>query len=102
MGLDITLQRVQAYRVFENGTIITVSQLFPVTDVEDFTVSPQRAQIRAAEERRTRSREGRTVVRLVKSLAIPDGTALILRPPTGVGADLREAVDPGVAHDPPR
>jgi len=44
LGLDITLQRVQAYRVFENGTIITVSQLFPVADVEDFTPSPQRAQ----------------------------------------------------------
>jgi len=57
MGLDITLQRVQAYRVFEDKTLITVSQLFPVPDVEEFTMSPQRAELRAIEERQTRTRE---------------------------------------------
>jgi hypothetical protein len=46
MGLDITLQRVQAYRVFDDRTVITVSQLFPVPDVEDFTISPQRAEVK--------------------------------------------------------
>jgi hypothetical protein len=37
MCLDITILRVQAYRVFDSKIVITVSQLFPVPDVEDFT-----------------------------------------------------------------
>ena len=48
MGVDLTLQRVQAYRVFDEKTVVTVSQLFPVPDVEEFTVSPQRQQLQAA------------------------------------------------------
>lgn len=99
MGLDITLQRVQAYRVFDDKTVITVSQLFPVADVEEFTVSPQRAELKAIEEKRGRSREGSTVVRLVTSGALPDGTPLFLRPTTEVSADVRAAVDDWVKDD---
>jgi hypothetical protein len=40
MGVYLVLQRVQTYRVFDDKTVVTVSQLFPVADVEEFTVSP--------------------------------------------------------------
>jgi hypothetical protein len=42
MSLDITLMRFQAYRA-EGQIVVTVSQLYPVPDVEDFTVAPARA-----------------------------------------------------------
>lgn len=79
MGVDVALQRVQAYRVFDDKTVVTVSQLFPVADVEEFTVSPQRQQLQAAEERRRTTREKSTVQRLVTAGSIPDGTPLMLR-----------------------
>jgi len=102
MGLDITLQRVQAYRVFDDRTVVTVSQLFPVPDVEEFTISPQRAEVRAVEQRRQQGREKSTVVRLVSLRTIPDGTVLQLRPTTEVTAEVRAAIEEWVAQDPPR
>jgi hypothetical protein len=42
MGLDITLTRVQAYRI-DAGVVVTVSQHYPPPDVEEFTVAPTRA-----------------------------------------------------------
>jgi alkylated DNA nucleotide flippase Atl1 len=102
MGLDITLQQVQAYRVFDNRTIVTVSQLFPVVDVEEFTVSPQRQQLQQAQDRRRTTREKSTVLRLVGSGAIADGTLLMLRPTTEVDADVRAAIDAWVKEQPTR
>ena len=102
MGLDLTLQRVQAYRVFDNRTVVTVSQLFPVPDVEDFTISPQRAEVKAVEERRQQGREKSTVVRLVAARSIADGTPLYLRPTTEVTAEVRAAVEEWVEESPPR
>ena len=40
---------------------------------------------------RVRQVHGNTVVRLVRSQAIPDGTELVLRPTVGVGPDVRDA-----------
>jgi alkylated DNA nucleotide flippase Atl1 len=102
MGLDITLIRVQAYRVADGQTIITVSQVFPVPDIEDFTVSPQRAQVQAVEERRRQGRERSTVIKLVASGAVPEGTELTLRPTTEVGPEVREQIEAWVAEDPNR
>lgn len=48
MGLDVSLIRFQAYRTCHE-TLVTVSQLFPVPTVEEFTVVP-RASTRAADQ----------------------------------------------------
>jgi hypothetical protein len=40
-GIDISLTRVQAYSM-EEGHVITVSQVWPVPQAEDFVVSPSR------------------------------------------------------------
>jgi hypothetical protein len=45
MGLDISLVQFQAYRT-DQETLVTVSQLFPVPTVEEFTVVP-RANVQA-------------------------------------------------------
>lgn len=102
MGLDITMQRVQAYRFGHDGVIVTVSQLFPVPDVEEFTISPQRAEAQQSKARRTRRRERSTVVRLLQSKLIPDGTPLTLVPTTEVDAEARERVQEWIAEDPRR
>src|SRR5215207_6878241 len=102
MGLGLTLQQVQAYRVFDDRTIVTVSQLFPVVDVEEFTVSPQRQQLQQAQDRRRSTREKSTVLRLVASGVIPDGTLLLLRPTTEVDADVRAAIANWVTEEPAR
>lgn len=102
MGLDITIQRVQAYRVHGDRLVITVSQLFPVPDVEDFTVSPQRAEARSQEASRRRVREKSAVVRLTQARVIPDGTELRLRPTSEVMEDVRDQIEAWIAEDPRR
>lgn len=99
MGLDITMQRVQAYRLGTEGVIVTVSQLFPVPDVEEFTISPQRAESGQTKARRTRKRERSTVVRLVRDKVIPDGTLLSLQPTTEFDSDTRDLIQEWVAED---
>jgi len=102
MGLDITLQRVQAYRVMQNQIIVTVSQLFPIPDVEEFTVSPQRADAQSAQSKKRTTRERSTVVRLVASRALEDGTPLTLRATTEVTPDVRDLITEWVMEDPRR
>jgi hypothetical protein len=46
-GIDISLTRVQAYAMDE-GHVITVSQVWPVPQAEDFVVSPSRVATAAA------------------------------------------------------
>jgi alkylated DNA nucleotide flippase Atl1 len=101
MGVDVTLQTVQAYRVRDGQVVISVSQLYPLPDLEDLLVNPQRAQ---TVEKRTaiRKREGSTVVRLVRDGTIADGTLLQLRPTVEVGAEARAAVEEWPAEDPAR
>ena len=101
MGLDITLQRVQAYRTAAEDVIVTVSQLFPVPDVEEFTISPQRAEVAASQTRRRGKREKSTVVRLVRAGIIPDGTVLTMRP-VQIDAEAMASVNEWIAEDPRR
>lgn len=101
-GLDITLQRVQAYQLGSGEVIVTVSQLFPVQEVEDFMVSPMRAEARAVRERRAGGREKSTVLKLVETGALPTGTALTLVPTTELTAEARAQIVDWIAEDPRR
>jgi hypothetical protein len=49
MGIDISLVQFQAYRI-QDRVLVSVSQLYPVKDVEDFTVAPTRATRRASSQ----------------------------------------------------
>jgi hypothetical protein len=51
MGIDITLMQYRAYRTGEEISV-SVSQLYPVPTVEDFTISPRQAEVRASCGRR--------------------------------------------------
>jgi hypothetical protein len=48
MGIDISLVEFQAYRL-DDKILISVSQLYPVRDVAEFTVAPTRTTIRSPE-----------------------------------------------------
>ena len=100
MGLDLTLQEVHAYRVFDDRVVVSVSCLFPIADVEDFMVSPQRQQLQQARQRRRGTRERSTVVRLVDSGELADGTQLELRPTVEVGAEQRDLLIEWLAEHP--
>jgi len=101
-GLDITLQRVQAYRLGSGEVVVTVSQLFPVRDVAEFMVSPLREEARAAKERQRGGSERNAVERLVDDDDLPDGTVLTLTPTTELSGYNRERITEWIAEDPTR
>lgn len=100
MGLDLTLVRVQAYRT-QNEVLLSVSQLFPVKDVEEFTVSPRQAEVRAVEEKRQRQRDVSTTDRLIAGQVLEDGTLLRLRP-EAINDEVRARVEAWLQEDPRR
>lgn len=100
MGLDLKLVRIQAYRT-EHETVVTVSQLFPPQDMEEFIVSPRVAEVKAIEERRERQRDVTTTQRLVQAKLLADGALLRLRP-EGVNQDVRGRIDAWLQGDPRR
>lgn len=78
-GLDIALVQLGAYQC-EHDLIITVDQVWPLPQVEDFTVSPVAPPVKAATAT-TRKRSSRTAVAiLADSGVLPDGTELRIVP----------------------
>lgn len=90
MGLDVTLVRVQAYRT-AHETLVSVSQVFPVQDVEEFTVTPRQAEVKAVDEKRARQKDVSTTNRLLAARVLEDGTLLLLRP-EGVNSAIRSRI----------
>ncbi|GAC57148.1 hypothetical protein GOHSU_16_01060 [Gordonia hirsuta DSM 44140 = NBRC 16056] len=96
MGLDITLQQVQLYRTPEARLLLTVSQLYPVPDVEDFTVAPLQSESKAGKRAR---REKSTVVRLAAAGTVNDGELFRLQPTNEVTAEVREQIQNWLGQD---
>ena len=102
MGLDVTLMRFQAYRAADR-VMLTVSQLLPVPDVEEFTVAPQRAEARvAADPARINQRQATATRRLAEAGAVSDGTVFTLRPKGEVPESFRKRLLTWIAEDPRR
>lgn len=102
MGVDVTLMRFQAYRAADR-VMLTVSQLLPVPDVEEFTVAPQRAEARGASDpARISQRRATATRRLAESGAMSDGTTFTLRPRGEVPGPFREHLVAWIAEDPRR
>ncbi len=100
MGIKIALVEFNAYET-EHDIILTVSQTWPVADIEEFTVSPREVARRAADEQVRRRRETNAVVTLVAEGTIEDDEVLTL----DVGAlpaTTREQVAEWVAESPVR
>jgi hypothetical protein len=91
MGIDIKLMQ---YRAFRSGQEISiaVSQLYPIPSIEDFTISPRQAEVRAVQETRRRRQDAGTVAKLVAATLIEDGAQLTVKP-RDLNPDLREKVE---------
>ena len=101
MGLDVSLIEFNAYRT-EHDTVLAVSQIWPLRDVKDFTVSPRQLDSRAADERARTRRETNAVVRLIAEGALDDGVQLALVVTAVRPAAAREPVANWIAADPRR
>jgi hypothetical protein len=75
-----------------------VSQLYPVPSIEEFTITPRQAEVRAAKETTQRRQEVGTVARIIEAQLLDDGAELTLRP-YGINSDLREQLDAWLADD---
>ena len=97
MGLDISLVEFSAYRgMFD--TILTVSQLWPRREVEEFTVGPRRAALRQEEERSQRRREATAVSRIVANAVVDDGARFELKV-DALPPDMRDEVESWTSED---
>ncbi|GCE01988.1 hypothetical protein [Embleya hyalina] len=86
-GLDIRLVRVQLYRTSGAETLLTVSQVLPVPDAEEFMIRPRSAPATQAGIRATQKKKAGIIPRLIANDALADGAELTLTVPEKVGQD---------------
>ena len=102
MGIDVSIIRYRAYST-ENGVVLTTSKLWPIPEVEDFTIAPRQTEAKeAAKTREQRRRATSAVSRLIDAGAIAVGEVFRLQPTTEVDAEVRAAVESWVDADPQR
>lgn len=111
MGLDIRLVQISAFRTYAQGVgvsgganqpMISVRQVYPLADVEEFSISPERQLAREAAESKKRVQDASTVSRLVCTDSVADGTVFRLSPRSDIGSDLRAGLEDWLNEDPER
>lgn len=100
-GLDIRLVRYQLYETASHERVLSVAQLLPVPDAEEFMVRPRSSAATQAVSRTAGQRRASAVERLVEHRALPDGAALSIVVPDQVGQD-RDAISAWLAENPAR
>src|SRR6202046_2487602 len=109
MGLDIQLIQVSAFRSYVYGQLgssnvpmISVSQIYPVREVEDFTISPERQLAQEMAESKRRVQDAALVRRLVKTESVADGTIFTLSPRTDLNFDMGDQLEEVLSLAPAR
>jgi hypothetical protein len=109
MGLDVSLVQMSAYLSYvhthgggESVPMISVSQLYPVRDVEDFAVSPERQRARELDDAKKRVQDETIVLRLVGAESVADGTIFTISPRNDISFDQRDRVEEWLDADPVR
>ena len=109
MGLDIALVQISAFRSYTYGQLgsnnvpmISVSQIYPVREVEDFTISPERQLAKETAESKRRVQDAALVRRLIATESVADGTIFTLSPRTDLSFDLRSQLEEWLDVDPAR
>jgi hypothetical protein len=109
MGLDIALVQISAFRSYvygqqgaSNVPMISVSQIYPVREVEDFTISPERQLAKETAEAKRRVQDAALVRRLIATESVADGTMFTLSPRTDLGFDMRGQLEEWLDRDPAR
>ncbi|WP_406631243.1 hypothetical protein [Amycolatopsis sp. WGS_07] len=75
MGIDISLRTINAYQT-AGGPVVSVGALYPMPEVEEFTVSPLLAQRQRDEDVRRAARQEPAVRQLIASDTLQPGTEL--------------------------
>jgi Domain of unknown function (DUF4268) len=109
MGLDLSLVQISAFRSYVysqtgsgNVPMISVSQIYPLREVEEFTISPERQLAKEMAESKRRVQDASTVRRLVITESVADGTIFTLSPRTDLSFDTRSALEEWLHEDPAR
>src|ERR1700722_1233351 len=109
MGLDISLVQGSAFRSYvygqagsSNVPMISVSQIYPVREVEDFTISPERQLAKEMGESMRRVQDAALVRRLIATESVADGTIFTLSPRTDLTFDMRSQLEEWLDADPAR
>ena len=109
MGLDISLVQISAFRSYVYGQLgsgnvpmISVSQLYPLREVEEFTISPERQLAKEMAESKRRVQDASTVRRLVTAETVADGTIFTLSPRSDLSFDMRSQLEEWLHADPAR
>ncbi len=101
-GLDITLQRVQAYHLQTGEMIVTASQLYPPPAIEDRLVGPRKAKEKAILAKVTGKREKNAVHQILQNDLLEAGTVLNLVTTNQIASEVRNKVIGWVSEDPRR
>lgn len=109
MGLDISLVQISAFRSYVYGQagsvnvpMISVSQLYPLREVEEFTISPERQLAKEMADSKRRVQDASTVRRLVTAESVADGTIFTFSPRNDIGFELRTQLEEWLHTDPAR
>jgi hypothetical protein len=109
MGLDISLVQISAFRSYvygqsgsSNVPMISVTQLYPLREVEEFTISPERQLAKEMADSKRRVQDASTVRRLVTAESVADGTLFTLAPRNDFSFELRSQLEEWLHADPAR
>lgn len=109
VGLDLRLVQVSAFRSNggKNGggaeaPMISVKQVYPFSDVEELSISPERALAREAAESKKRVQDASNVRRLVYTDSVEEGTVFTLSPRGDISADMRAQLEDWLREEPIR
>lgn len=100
-GIDIRLLRYQLYQTVSSEHVLSVAQLLPVPDAEEFMIRPRSSGATQAAARASGERRAAAVQRIISHSAIPDGTELTIVVPDLVDQD-RDAIRTWLEADPNR
>ena len=109
MGLDVALLQITAFRSYVYGQLgsasvpmISVSQIFPVRQVEEFTISPERQRAKEIADAKRRVQDASTVRRLVNAELVAEGTMFTLSPLSDLTLEMRGQLEDWLNGDPAR
>jgi len=86
-GIDIRLRRYQLYETQSGERVLTVSQLLPVPEAEEFMIKPRSSSATQADARIRRERRASITARLVSANAIAQNARLTIVVPNGTQED---------------
>ncbi|MER7335223.1 MULTISPECIES: endonuclease NucS domain-containing protein [unclassified Micromonospora] len=98
-GIDIRLVRYQLYRTNGGEIVLSVAQLLPVPDAEEYMVRPRSSSGTLVAAQAAKARRASAVERLIAHATIPDGTELTIVVPDQVSQD-RETIRTWLASHP--